>query len=77
MSKSLGNSPEPLHLIEKYGADATRFGISWQLTGGQDVRFTEDNIIMGKKFCNKIWNASRFVMMQVNKESISNIKNFM
>ncbi len=63
MSKSLGTGIDPINLIEKYGADATRFGISWQLTGGQDIRFTEDNIVMGRKFCNKIWNASRFVLL--------------
>ena len=76
MSKSLGTGIDPINLIEKYGADATRFGISWQLTGGQDVRFTEDNIVMGKKFCNKIWNASRFVMMQIGKKPIPDIKKF-
>ncbi|HXK31903.1 MAG TPA: class I tRNA ligase family protein, partial [Candidatus Paceibacterota bacterium] len=76
MSKSLGTGIDPINLIEKYGADATRFGISWQLTGGQDIRFTEDNIVMGKKFCNKIWNASRFVMMQIDRESVSKIENF-
>jgi valyl-tRNA synthetase len=65
MSKSLGTGIDPINLIEKYGADATRFGISWQLMGGQDIRFVEDNIVMGKKFCNKLWNASRFVLMQL------------
>ncbi|MFH1671703.1 MAG: class I tRNA ligase family protein, partial [Candidatus Portnoybacteria bacterium] len=67
MSKSLGTGINPLDLCDRYGADATRFGISWQLMGGQDIRFVEDNIVMGKKFCNKIWNASRFVMMQLPK----------
>jgi len=62
MSKSLGIGVDPLQLIEKYGADATRFGIAWQLTGAQDVRFSEDHIVAGKKFCNKIWNATRFVL---------------
>ncbi len=62
MSKSLGTGIDPLELIEKYGADATRFGIVWQVRGGQDMRFGEDNIIMGRKFCNKIWNAARFVL---------------
>jgi len=66
MSKSLGTGVNPLKLIDKYGADATRFGLAWLLTGGQDIRFNEDTIIMGKKFCNKIWNATRFVMMQVD-----------
>lgn len=63
MSKSLGTGINPIELIEKYGADATRFGISYQVMGGQDIRFVEDNIVMGRKFCNKIWNASRFIMM--------------
>jgi len=67
MSKSLGTGIDPINLIEKYGADAARFGISWQIMTGQDIRFVEDNIIMGKKFCNKIWNASRFVLL--NKPS--------
>jgi valyl-tRNA synthetase len=65
MSKSLGTGIDPLNLIEKYGADATRFGIAYQMMGGQDIRFTEDNIVMGRKFCNKLWNASRFVMLQI------------
>ena len=64
MSKSLGTGVDPLDLIEKYGADATRFGLAWQIKGGQDIRFVEDNIVMGKKFCNKLWNASRFVLIQ-------------
>ncbi len=67
MSKSLGTGINPIELIEKYGADATRFGIAYQIMGGQDIRFTEDNIIMGKKFCNKIWNAARFVLQQTSK----------
>ena len=66
MSKSLGTGINPMNLIEKYGADATRFGISYQITELQDMRFSEDNIIMGKKFCNKIWNASRFVLQQTS-----------
>ncbi len=65
MSKSLGTGINPIELIEKYGTDASRFGLCWQLTGGQDIHFVEDNIIMGKKFCNKIWNAARFTMLLV------------
>ncbi|MBA7704256.1 Valine--tRNA ligase [subsurface metagenome] len=64
MSKSLGTGINPLELIEKYGSDATRFGLIWQTTGVQDIRFDENNIVMGKKFCNKIWNATRFVLQQ-------------
>ncbi len=75
MSKSLGTGIDPIKLIEKYGADATRFGIAYQLLGGQDLKFTEDNIIMGKKFCNKIWNATRFVLMKIGTDPVSeNVK---
>ena len=67
MSKSLGTGIDPLLLIEKYGADAVRLGIAYQLMGGQDIKFSEDNIMMGRKFCNKLWNASRFVLMQISE----------
>ncbi|HVU24502.1 MAG TPA: valine--tRNA ligase [Opitutus sp.] len=60
MSKSLGNSPDPLDLIDKYGADGMRFGIISIAPQGQDIRFQEDRIEGGKNFCNKLWNACRF-----------------
>lgn len=63
MSKSLGTGIDPLELIEKYGADAVRFGLLWQTTGLQDIRFDEDTIVAGKKFLNKLWNATRFALM--------------
>ncbi len=63
MSKSLGNSPDPLDLIEKYGADGLRFGIISIAPQGQDIRFQEDRIESGKNFCNKLWNACRFRQM--------------
>ncbi len=72
MSKSLGTGIDPLELVEKYGADATRFGLAWQISETQDLRFGEDDILAGKKFCNKIWNASRFVLIAQN--GISNSK---
>jgi valyl-tRNA synthetase len=65
MSKSLGTGIDPIDLITKYGADATRMGLMWQATELQDVKFSEDPIIAGKKFANKIWNASRFVMLDI------------
>ena len=65
MSKSLGTGIDPLELVEKYGADATRFGLAWQISETQDMRFGENDILAGKKFCNKIWNASRFVLLQI------------
>jgi len=70
MAKSLGTGIDPIQLVEKYGADATRFGMLFQVMGGQDIKFGEDNIVMGKKFCNKIWNASRFVMLQTVNEKL-------
>jgi valyl-tRNA synthetase len=63
MSKSLGNSPDPLDLIAKYGADGLRFGIISIAPQGQDIRFQEDRIESGKNFCNKLWNAARFRQM--------------
>jgi len=68
MSKSKGNGIDPLQLINEFGADATRFGIAFQIMGNQDMKFVTDNILMGKKFCNKIWNASRFVLGQVENK---------
>jgi len=65
MSKSLGTGIDPMTLIEKYGADATRFGLIWQAMGGQDIHWAEEHVMAGKKFCNKIWNASRFVLQQI------------
>ncbi len=74
MSKSLGTGIDPIKFIEEYGADATRFGIAYQITENQDMRFVTDNIIMGEKFCNKIWNASRFVLQQISKSKIKTQK---
>ncbi|MFH1990562.1 MAG: valine--tRNA ligase [Patescibacteria group bacterium] len=74
MSKSLGTGIDPMELIEKYGADATRFGLAWQISDAQDMRFGEEDILAGKKFCNKIWNASRFVLLQTEKSQIPNPK---
>lgn len=68
MSKSLGTGVDPLDLIEKYGADATRFGLLWQVLGGQDIRYGEENIIAGKKLANKLWNANRFIELSLEKE---------
>ncbi len=63
MSKSLGNSPDPLDLIAKYGADALRFGVMRSAPLGQDVLFDEKNIELGRNFCTKLWNACRFRQM--------------
>jgi len=63
MSKSLGNSPDPLDLIGKYGADALRFGTMRCAPLGQDILFDEQNVELGRNFCNKLWNACRFRQM--------------
>ena len=64
MSKSLGNSPDPLDLIAKFGADALRFGVMRSAPLGQDLLFDEQHVELGRNFCNKLWNACRFRQMQ-------------
>jgi valyl-tRNA synthetase len=64
MSKSLGNSPDPLQLIDKYGADGLRFGLMRIAPHGQDIRFDEKQIEEGRNFANKLWNACRFRQLQ-------------
>jgi valyl-tRNA synthetase len=63
MSKSLGNSPDPLELIDKYGADGLRFGLMRIAPTGQDIRFDEKQIEEGRNFATKLWNAARFRQM--------------
>jgi valyl-tRNA synthetase len=69
MSKSLGNSPDPLEVIKDYGADALRFTVIYLAPLGQDVLFSTDKCETGRNFANKIWNAGRFLLM--NSERIS------
>lgn len=64
MSKSLGNSPDPLELVADYGADALRFTVVNIAPQGQDIRFSDKRVENGKKFCNKLWNVCRFRRMQ-------------
>jgi len=68
MSKSLGNSPDPIDVIEEYGADALRFTITYLAPLGQDVLFSVKKCEIGRNFANKIWNAGRFLLM--NAENI-------
>jgi len=76
MSKSLGNAMDPLALIDNYGADALRYSLASHATmGGQDIRYSEEKIQSSRNFANKVWNASRFILMgledvQGNIESI-------
>src|SRR3954449_10998179 len=66
MSKSLGTGIDPLRLIDSYGADATRFGLL-AMSSSQDVRFSEEKIAQGGRLANKLWNASRFVLLRVGE----------
>ena len=62
-SKSLGNSPDPIELFDKYGTDATRFSVMLMSPQGSDVYFSESGLEIGRNFMSKIWNASRFIML--------------
>lgn len=64
MSKTLGNSPDPLDLIARYSADALRFGVMRSAPLGQDILFDEQHVELGRNFCTKLWNACRFRQMQ-------------
>jgi len=67
MSKSLGTGIDPLEIIQKYGADATRFGLMLDTEQGQDIWFSENKIELSRNFANKIWNAARFTLGYVNQ----------
>ena len=69
LSKSLGNSPDPLDLIAKYGADGLRFGLVRIAPQGADIRFDEKQIEEGRNFCNKLWNICRFRTLQGSVDS--------
>src|SRR5437870_5327636 len=73
MSKSLGNSPDPLELIDKYGADGLRFGLMRIAPSGQDIRFDEKQIEQGRNFATKLWNVARFRQMHGASEAAPRI----
>ena len=75
MSKSLGNSPDPLALIDKYGADGLRFGLMRIAPSGQDIRFDEKQIEEGRNFATKLWNAVRFRQLHGPSDSAPRIDN--
>ena len=68
MSKSLGNGIDPLEIIDKYGADALRFALASGNSPGNDMRFSDEKIESARNFANKLWNASRFVLMNLTDE---------
>ncbi|WP_442603468.1 valine--tRNA ligase [Paenibacillus sp. KN14-4R] len=73
MSKSLGNGVDPLEVIEKYGVDAMRYMLSTSSTPGQDLRFRWERVEQARNFANKIWNASRFALMNLEGFKASDI----
>ena len=68
LSKSLGNSPDPIELFSEYGTDAVRFGVMLMAPQGLDVLFSKDRLEIGRNFMNKLWNVCRFI--QLNMDSI-------
>jgi valyl-tRNA synthetase len=72
MSKSLGNGIDPIEIIEKYGADALRFALATGNSPGNDMRFSDEKVLSSRNFANKIWNAARFIHMNINGENIKN-----
>ena len=73
-SKSLGNSPDPFDLFKEFGTDATRFGTMLMAPQGLDVLFSKDRLEIGKNFMNKLWNASRFIQMNLDEVDTEQIK---
>ena len=72
MSKSLGNGIDPIEVIEKYGADALRFTLVTGNSPGNDMRFTEEKLESSRNFANKIWNAARFIHMNIDGFDVKN-----
>ncbi|MBQ3278604.1 MAG: valine--tRNA ligase [Clostridia bacterium] len=68
MSKSLGNGVDPLEVLEEYGADALRFSLVMGVSPGNDTRYSRDKVEAARNFANKVWNASRFVLMNVTEK---------
>ena len=75
MSKSLGNSPDPLDLFEKYGADAVRVSILMIAPQGLDILFNEERLEQGRNFMNKLWNSARFIRMNLDEGPLENLSN--
>ena len=73
MSKSLGNGIDPLEVIDQYGADALRLTLVTGNAPGNDMRFSEKKILASRNFANKVWNASRFMLMNIEKADLSNV----
>jgi len=73
MSKSLGNGIDPLEIIDNYGADSLRFALANGIAPGGDTRFSQSKVEANRNFINKVWNASRFVLMNVEGQELGDI----
>lgn len=72
MSKSLGNGIDPLEIVDKYGADALRFSLASGNSPGNDMRFSEEKVSASRNFANKLWNAARFIHMNIDGFDVKN-----
>jgi valyl-tRNA synthetase len=70
MSKSLGNGLDPLELVDEFGADALRFTLAFMCAQGQDILIDKDSVKMGSRFANKVWNASRYILMNLEGRAL-------
>ena len=70
MSKSLGNGIDPLEIVDEYGADALKFTLSFQAAQGQDILVDHESFKLGSKFANKIWNATRFILLNLGDRQL-------
>ncbi|WP_149554650.1 valine--tRNA ligase [Treponema pectinovorum] len=74
MSKSLGNGIDPLEIIDQYGADALKFTLTYLCAQGQDILIDRDSFKFGSKFCNKVWNASRYILGNLEGRNLVSVK---
>ena len=65
MSKSLGNGIDPLEIVDEYGADALKFTLAFMFTSSQDVLIDKEDFKLGSKFANKVWNATRYILVNL------------
>ena len=74
MSKSLGNGIDPLEIIDLYGSDALKFTLSFMCAQGQDILIDKDSFKLGSRFCNKVWNASRYILGNLEGRNLIPVK---
>ena len=74
MSKSLGNGIDPIEIVNEYGSDAMKFTLAYMASQGQDIQIDKDSFKFGSKFANKVWNASRYLLMNLEGRELVNVK---